>query len=186
MDKELKNGCNIKAHSSAKQANIKKIYFIKDIIGVYTDMKFCHGCGQQVLMTATVCPHCGTGQTPSVSQSPSRYQPAATPMSWSQLLFSFEGRISRSTYWIKFTLPLYALYLLAFMLDSSGTLFAIVVIAGIFPSLAVAVKRCHDRDRSALFLLLLIIPLISLWPAIELAFLRGTYGSNQFGHDPLA
>ena len=142
-------------------------------------MKFCHVCGQQVLMTAVICPHCGTGQA-TQTLAPTQ-QPV---MTLSELLFSFQGRISLGTYWFKFTFPLYALYALSWLLDSSGVLFMLVVLLGIYPSLAVAVKRCHDRDRSGLFLLVFLIPIVSIWPAIELAFIPGTYGSNQYGRDP--
>lgn len=55
----------------------------------------------------------------------------------------------------------------------------------LWPSLALGVKRCHDRGRSGWFLLLMLVPLLNLWPVIELAFLRGTTGENRFGPDPL-
>ena len=45
--------------------------------------------------------------------------------------------------------------------------------------------RCHDRDRSGAFALLYIVPLICVWPFIELVFLRGTVGTNKYGSDPL-
>ncbi len=51
--------------------------------------------------------------------------------------------------------------------------------------LAVNVKRAHDRGRSGLFLLVLLIPIVQLWPLVELYFFRGTSGQNEFGPDPL-
>jgi uncharacterized membrane protein YhaH (DUF805 family) len=47
------------------------------------------------------------------------------------------------------------------------------------------IKRSHDRDRSGWFILLFLVPLLNLWPLIELLFLRGTIGSNRFGPDPV-
>jgi uncharacterized membrane protein YhaH (DUF805 family) len=79
-----------------------------------------------------------------------------------------------------------------------------MVISGIF----VGIKRLHDRDKSGWWLLLfylgpvvlnwigsatdmeLIFSLasfaISIWMLVELGFLRGTIGSNQYGPDPVA
>lgn len=50
---------------------------------------------------------------------------------------------------------------------------------------ALSVKRAHDRGRSGWFVLVLFIPLVQIWPLIELWFLRGTTGDNQYGPDPL-
>jgi uncharacterized membrane protein YhaH (DUF805 family) len=56
-----------------------------------------------------------------------------------------------------------------------------VLPVGIF----LAIKRAHDRNRSGWFVLLMFLPLISLWPVVEFLFLPGTQGFNQFGQDPL-
>ena len=47
------------------------------------------------------------------------------------------------------------------------------------------IKRAHDRGRSGHFLWLFLIPIVSLWPFVELGFLKGTKGPNAFGEDPL-
>ncbi|MCZ6624639.1 MAG: DUF805 domain-containing protein [Deltaproteobacteria bacterium] len=70
-------------------------------------------------------------------------------MSLSEILFSFDGRISRSTYWLKFTLPLGGLGIVATILDMAmgtfdyengvGLLSAILSLAAIYPSVAVGV-----------------------------------------------
>jgi uncharacterized membrane protein YhaH (DUF805 family) len=55
----------------------------------------------------------------------------------------------------------------------------------IWPSLAVSAKRWHDRDKSAWWILVGLIPIIgNIWILIENGFLRGTEGSNRFGDDP--
>ena len=54
------------------------------------------------------------------------------------------------------------------------------------PSLAMNVKRCHDRDRSGWFILVMLIPLAGgIWYFIEAGCLRGTVGPNKYGPDPL-
>jgi uncharacterized membrane protein YhaH (DUF805 family) len=54
-------------------------------------------------------------------------------------------------------------------------------------SLAIAVKRYHDRDKSGWWVLIIFLPVIgALWYLIECGFLRGTDGNNDYGPDPLA
>jgi uncharacterized membrane protein YhaH (DUF805 family) len=49
------------------------------------------------------------------------------------------------------------------------------------------VKRLRDRGKSALWLALVLIPVIGpLVLAFELGFWRGTPGENQYGDDPLS
>jgi uncharacterized membrane protein YhaH (DUF805 family) len=72
---------------------------------------------------------------------------------------------------------------------------------------AVGTKRLHDRDKSGWWLVLFYpvppmlnglgkmtgVPLIfglaslavSIWALVELGFLRGTSGPNEYGSDPL-
>lgn len=122
----------------------------------------------------------------------------ALPISISDLLFSFHGRISRSTFWFLYSLPILLIEFILMAIDmASGTYFAttnsgIGLFSGFFllltfyPSLAVSVKRCHDRDRSGWFLLVSFIPIIgSIWVLFELGFLKGTKGRNRYGEDPL-
>jgi uncharacterized membrane protein YhaH (DUF805 family) len=47
--------------------------------------------------------------------------------------------------------------------------------------LAALVRRCHDRDRSGAFLLVLLVPVVQLWPLVELGLLSGAPGENDFG-----
>jgi len=52
------------------------------------------------------------------------------------------------------------------------------VAVALYSSIVVNVKRCHDRDHSPWFLLRGLIPILNLWPFIELGFLAGTAGPN--------
>jgi len=52
-------------------------------------------------------------------------------------------------------------------------------------SLALQVKRWHDRGKSGWWVLINLIPFVGgLWALVECGFLRGTEGPNQFGPDP--
>lgn len=60
-------------------------------------------------------------------------------------------------------------------------------VAGIlimWPSLAMGIKRWHDRDKAWYFVLLGLIPLVNIYAYFSLFFLPGTKGSNRFGADP--
>lgn len=69
-------------------------------------------------------------------------------MDWVYLLISFEGRISRKTFWIAIAVLIAAElagYLIAQALQGDR-LSAIVDLAFVYPEFAIAAKRAHDRD----------------------------------------
>ena len=45
-------------------------------------------------------------------------------------------------------------------------------------------KRCHDRDHSAWFLLVGLLPVANLWLLVDLFCLRGSRAVNRFGPEP--
>ena len=61
-----------------------------------------------------------------------------------------------------------------------GTKF-IAMLPFIWPSLVNRVKRWHDRNKSATWIFINVIPIIgSLWEMFELGFLPGTSGKNKY------
>lgn len=116
-------------------------------------------------------------------------------MDWKWLFTSFEGRINRGTFWMCVFI-LFVIGAASSVLDTiagtssfadSGPIESIVGLILIWPSLAVAAKRWHDRNKSAWWILISFIPIIGwLWALIENGFLKGTTGDNRFGPDPLA
>jgi uncharacterized membrane protein YhaH (DUF805 family) len=69
-------------------------------------------------------------------------------MDWAYLLSSFEGRISRKTFWIGIAVLIVAEILGHFIAEvlQGDRLSAIVDLAFIYPEFAVTAKRAHDRD----------------------------------------
>ena len=68
-----------------------------------------------------------------------------------------------------------------------GIIGAIVSIAMIYPAIMLYAKRWHDRGKSGWWTLIVLVPIIGgLWILVELGFLKGTDGTNQYGPDPLA
>lgn len=119
---------------------------------------------------------------------PSPAPPALEPFA---LFVSLQGRVSRRTFW---------LYGVLAMLGLSLVLMALLQIAGVraeaservanlllaWPTIAISVKRWHDRGHSGWWVLVALIPVIGwLWMLIANGFLQGTPGPNRYGADPL-
>ena len=112
-------------------------------------------------------------------------------MDYKNLLLSFEGRVGRQTYWMSYLAFIVIAMVLGFvsaLLGQAGAiLLMLFLVAIIWPALAIQAKRWHDRDKSAWWILIGLIPVIGpLWALVENGFLRGTEGNNRFGADPLA
>jgi len=114
-------------------------------------------------------------------------------------LFSFEGRVSRTTWWlvsiISFVVFLSAIPIFvpalqwAVMRGSMSEIGArlagiVFSVPFLWVNLAVSAKRWHDRDQSGWMNLISFIPVLDLWALLELGFLRGTVGANRYGLDP--
>jgi uncharacterized membrane protein YhaH (DUF805 family) len=99
---------------------------------------------------------------------------------------TFSGRAARSEYWY-WTLFTIIASVVAEIIDSVlglGLVGFIVSLALLLPSIAVAVRRLHDIDRTGWWLLIAFtgvgIILLIVWDCIQ-----GTTGPNRFGPDPL-
>ena len=100
----------------------------------------------------------------------------------------FNGRASRSEFWY-FTLfqmiIVIGLMLIELSMGMTGIIGMIASLALLLPAIAVGVRRLHDTDKSGWWMLLAIVPIVSL---ILIIFFvkKGTDGDNRFGSDPLA
>ncbi len=154
-----------------------------------------------------------------------------------QLCFSFQGRISRKTYWVtqfllwmltlilfiilnRIVIPPEAYYdriesvgdlldvavlllmptvyvnlaVISMIVDPAGSLadlassldVVLILLAPALVNFAVLAKRWHDRNKSAWWAFIHLVPVIGvLWTFVELGFFKGTTGKNRFGLDPL-
>jgi uncharacterized membrane protein YhaH (DUF805 family) len=107
------------------------------------------------------------------------------------LLFSFKGRVSRLPYWtlnlIVLSILLTPLFIEHSYTDEQLQIFEnIMILITFWPLLAIQIKRWHDRNKPAWWVLINFVPVIGvIWVLIELGFLRGTQGANDYGDDPL-
>lgn len=67
-----------------------------------------------------------------------------------------------------------------------GPIYTIVLLALLVPSLALSVRRLHDRDKSGWWLLIGLIPIVGAIILLVWFCLKGTAGQNRFGADPIA
>jgi uncharacterized membrane protein YhaH (DUF805 family) len=103
-------------------------------------------------------------------------------------LFSFDGRISRRSFWFS-TLVVLGFGMIVALLsailnaiqDGLGLLGALAYIPAIWVSLATSVKRWHDRGKSWAWILIGLIPVVGIWAIIETGFLAGEPGDNTYG-----
>lgn len=114
---------------------------------------------------------------------------------------SFEGRIPRRTWWMRYVLVILGinigiLVLLAIVgaIDFTGGILTLILCIPVLPialgmiwaALAGYAKRLHDRDMSAWWILLIFVPGVGgLALLIICGFLPGMPGPNRFGPDPL-
>jgi uncharacterized membrane protein YhaH (DUF805 family) len=119
-------------------------------------------------------------------------------MSVAEMCFSFQGRMRRMHYWGATILVTVVLFAVLFAIDvwlpqdengqpsvAGATLVAIVYFVGLWTSLAIQVKRWHDRDKAGWWVLINLVPILgTLWAFVENGFLDGTPGPNRFGPSP--
>ena len=111
---------------------------------------------------------------------------------YSELLFTFDGRINRAPFWSGVIIVLaLEMVVVSMMLTIRTTaimgLGFILLLVLLWPAFALTVKRFHDRGKSGWWVLMWFVPIIgSLWVFIECGFLRGDDHENEYGADPLA
>ena len=105
---------------------------------------------------------------------------------------TFSGRARRKEFWL-FYLAWLILAVIAFGIDMvigsrvvEMGFVGIVNAALVCPYLAVSVRRLHDTNKKAWWLLMYLIPVIGwIWLTVLFCF-KGMEGENRFGPDPLA
>ena len=101
-------------------------------------------------------------------------------MDFQEMFFSFDGRLNRKPYILRFLLRNAIIWCLGYLIGSlfapDGTMFQILAFALTFIAAL----------SGSLMVLLAFIPLISFFFAVYLMFFRGTIGPNSYGPDPLA
>ena len=114
------------------------------------------------------------------------------PMPPLRLWLDPRGRVGRASFWVHgvavplgMALLLRALFDIARLPAEQGEEWVSLLLA--WPFAAVSAKRWHDRDRSAWWVLLLLLPVVGVvWLLLDNGLVRGTPGRNRFGPPPAA
>ena len=116
------------------------------------------------------------------------------------------GRITRRTFWLHYFFPILALSVLAVVADLAfgfseletsttstsasadlglGPIAIVMALLTLVPSISSTVTRLHDQDRSAVWLLLALIPFLG-WVALLVlcGAVDSTRGANKYGPPP--
>lgn len=101
---------------------------------------------------------------------------------------NFSGRASRREFWsfrVFYSVGLILSMILCVSNSPIAYIFFLTYIAiTTIPLIAVAVRRLHDTNRSAWYLLISFVPGIGDICMLILYCLRGTTGANQYGYKP--
>jgi len=101
---------------------------------------------------------------------------------------NFSGRASRSEYWYAFLGFMITLIIANILDDMTGfPVFSLLLTLALFiPLLALSVRRLHDIEKSAWWILLSLVPVVGSIILLVFFCLPGTMEANRFGPDPLA
>ena len=114
-------------------------------------------------------------------------------MSLADVFLRLDGRIGRQGYWLStVTLDMLGLgigFLIAtpFVVagdpgEVEGYLQLVLFVVLLWPGVCILGKRLHDRDKSAWWCVILLIPLVgAIWLVVECGFLAGGAEGNRFG-----
>ena len=153
----------------------------------YAAPKYCRQCGNQLNENAVVCVKCGAS-TSKVSKS--IIQNNTEFNIWTSFVYNmknysvFTGRARRKEYWNFFLFIFLASAVLGVI--SFGILGSVFALGVFIPGLACLVRRLHDTNRSGLYALFHLIPLVGAILLIVWCCQEGTKGENQYGADPKA
>ena len=101
----------------------------------------------------------------------------------------FTGRARRMEFWMFALFNFIIMVVLSIVegiLGSPGILATIYCLGVLVPSIAVAVRRLHDTDRSGWWILIGFIPVIGIIVLLVFYFMDSQEGDNRFGPNPKA
>ncbi|MEM7393606.1 MAG: FHA domain-containing protein [Verrucomicrobiota bacterium] len=104
-------------------------------------------------------------------------------------------RISRKQFWLSCVFPYGLLFFLAWLVNRQLSLgnfvYALAGLAWLLPAAVISIGRCHDRNRSGVWALGWLIPIVGqVWAVIEGGFFPGKDdlpdSQNRYGRNPIA
>ncbi len=102
-----------------------------------------------------------------------------------KLWFTWKGRVNRRPYFFGGLAVSIITEGQKLVPDSLQLVMLPLLLGALYIAICLGIKRCHDRGRTGWFMLLNIVPIVCLWPVVELLFMKGVAGPNEYGADPL-
>ena len=94
----------------------------------------------------------------------------------------FNGRASRTQYWMYVLIYVIIAVVLGLINSWLALIFELALLS---PTLAIGARRLHDTDRSGLWQLLWLIPILG-WIVLIIFFVLPSDGDNDYGPAPQA
>lgn len=105
--------------------------------------------------------------------------------------FSYEGRLNRQPYIIRYLVMLAFMALGKMLMTVSGSfgfnniIASIILVAGTISILMLDVRRLHDLGRKWYWIFVMLVPLVNFAFILYLAIAEGEPGENEYGPSPL-
>ncbi len=99
----------------------------------------------------------------------------------------FDGRAGRAEFWWFVLANLLVYIALAILTQVSAifwVLYAVYWLATLVPTIAVAIRRLHDTDKTGWLLLIAFVPFVGGIILLVFCAMEGTAGPNQYGPGP--
>ena len=107
------------------------------------------------------------------------------------MFLRYDGRLNRKRYILRSLALFLVVFVVAFIVTLIGgmrygsLLASGVSMIGLVPSVMLTIRRLHDLDRPAWWVIGAFIPVANLVLSVYILFFQGTPGPNQYGPDPL-
>ena len=171
----------------------------------------CPYCHEMIEETAQYCPHCGKAVIKSKAEvtpekekenlsmaeegKKSQFQQEKAPKSaasyikenipntenWQEMYLSTKGRISRSTFFVRWLLLLVTVGIISVVFSFVPPVAAAFSLIGLIMQITLGVRRLHDLGHSGLWAIIFCIPVLYFVILLALFFRKGDAGDNAYG-----
>lgn len=171
----------------------------------------CPYCHEMIEETAQYCPHCGKAVIKSKADvtpekekenlsmaeegKKSQFQQEKAPKSaasyikenipntenWQEMYLSTKGRISRSTFFVRWLLLLVTVGIISVVFSFVPPVAAAFSLIGLIMQITLGVRRLHDLGHSGLWAIIFCIPVLYFVILLALFFMKGDAGDNAYG-----
>lgn len=142
---------------------------------------YCNKCGKEVDNNARYCDNCGSELIEIASAENNRLHNISSPG-----YFSISGRVGRLNHFLKYLLPCIIICFIGGALVEISEVGAIIAILLFILAFVIGlvgnIKRIHDLNLSAWYILLNAIPLIGTIAGLAWIFLPGSKTENKYGY----